>query len=313
MQDYLAADIATNEFNTLLANPTISFKPSHYPYKQKILNKNKQLTLLAKDILPTLLLNDKLRSKITLHHSHNANKSAFALTNTVSPNITIQCDLLSYDINEGFTKYCYAYEYLVSKLQSDEMYSILFLFNNDGIAPSAIVSTLYGHLISNNPHYYQNNLDLLYLTQFRIAVVVEEAKKVNAFVYFPTLDFELQQIKQPNKLVDTPLTRIITRSSSSKQKKLHFKFGFLTIDQSNRILPLMAQDPIVHQLPLIGVWVYTNDPEHNFLSSSKHLLWGLLTEFVIAKMSAKISQDSAFLFTLFQNGSFFFDVNLTGQ
>ena len=76
-----------------------------------------------------------------------------------------------------------------------------------------------------------------------------------------------------------------------KLTKTEYKFGFLTLDQSKRILPLMASDPIVFQLPLIGAWLYTNDQNEDILSKTQ-LIWTIITEFVTGnKFKSKITNN----------------------
>ena len=117
-------------------------------------------------------------------------------------------------------------------------------------------------------------IDLAYLNNFRIFIFAEphssnaQMVKLHRYIYFPKIDFQLRQISQPFKIVNTPLTSMLTKksarhdrsgldnlSSSSKKKKMGLKFGFLTLDQNQRMLPFMASDPISRQVPLIGAWV----------------------------------------------------------
>jgi len=122
-------------------------------------------------------------------------------------------------------------------------------------------------------------------------------------LFYPSLDFSIQMISQPFKLVSTPLTHILTKrssfpssknssansfitasNSSGNNRKTSIKFGFLTLDQNSRIVPLMASDPMVMKVPLIGVWIfginYPKIPDSEVKFDENYLIWGILAEFV---------------------------------
>ena len=154
----------------------------------------------------------------------------------------------------------------------------------------------------------QNPIDLIYLYNFRLFLFVENTQRNSQkfgqtlFVYYPNLNFSVQMISQPFKLVSTPLTHILTKKSAStgknssansfitasnssgRNKKTSIKFGFLTLDQNHRMCPLMASDPVSLQVPLIGVWIYgVNYPrisENELKIDENYLIWGILAEFV---------------------------------
>jgi hypothetical protein len=68
-------------------------------------------------------------------------------------------------------------------------------------------------------------MDLMYLNLFRVGIFVSEGSlgyKVNSFLYYPQLGYELSEIRQPNKLVETPLTRMITRLKKGRYG-MHFQ------------------------------------------------------------------------------------------
>jgi hypothetical protein len=54
----------------------------------------------------------------------------------------------------------------------------------------------------------------------------------------------------PIKLVASPLSRELTQGRSDK-----FRSGFLTMDSTRRLLPLLANDPSSLSFPLVGLWV----------------------------------------------------------
>lgn len=147
-----------------------------------------------------------------------------------------------------------------------------------------------------------NTLDLVYYNNFRIFLFFKP-DGLEKYLSFPNLDFQIRQIGQPLKFISTPLTLLLTEksghdlinnssvlnSSSSSNyrnsKECLLQFGFLTIDQNKRICPLVSSDPLIMELPLVGVWLYgikINGEE--ILMEKKfdetYKVWGLLTEFV---------------------------------
>jgi hypothetical protein len=59
---------------------------------------------------------------------------------------------------------------------------------------------------------------------------------------------------------------------------------------------------MVHQVPIIGTWVYSNDPTEKILEK-KWLIWALVTEFVVGPhFHSKITKDGRnnFIFVAFQ-------------
>lgn len=62
-----------------------------------------------------------------------------------------------------------------------------------------------------NP-YNSNNIELLYLNLFRIALITHKDSKLTTYLRYPSLNFHLQEIRHTNKFVETPLTKVITKS-----------------------------------------------------------------------------------------------------
>lgn len=154
-----------------------------------------------------------------------------------------------------------------------------------------------------------NPLDLIYLYNFRMFLYIAEGQgrdkmSMTRVLFFPALNYSIQMISQPFKLVSTPLTHILTKknanssgrnssansfmtmsNSSGRSKKSSMKFGFLTLDQNQRMCPLMASDPMALQVPLIGVWIFgvtypkSNENEIKCMGEN-YLIWGILAEFV---------------------------------
>lgn len=154
-----------------------------------------------------------------------------------------------------------------------------------------------------------NPLDLIYLYNFRMFLYISASQErdkmsMTRVLFYPALNYSIQMISQPFKLVSTPLTHILTKrntnssgrnssansfmttsNSSGRSKKSGMKFGFLTLDQNQRMCPLMASDPMALQVPLIGVWIFgvtypkSNENEIKYMGEN-YLIWGILAEFV---------------------------------
>ena len=52
------------------------------------------------------------------------------------------------------------------------------------------------------------------------------------------------------KLVSTPLSVKLIQNKRDK-----FQAGYLTMDQSGRVLPLLPSDPLAYKYPIVGIWV----------------------------------------------------------
>lgn len=64
---------------------------------------------------------------------------------------------------------------------------------------------------------------------------------------FPSVTLQFTPIS-PLKLVSTPLSVKLTKNTIER-----YQYGFLTLDQSGRALPLLITDPLAYQYPLVGV------------------------------------------------------------
>jgi len=79
---------------------------------------------------------------------------------------------------------------------------------------------------------------------------------LKAHLIFPNMTFEMGPVN-PLKVVETPLTRSLVAKTAkgSKKETQSFRTGFLTLDQSKRVLPLECEDEMVSQFALVGIWV----------------------------------------------------------
>jgi hypothetical protein len=196
-------------------------------------------------------------------------------------------------------------------------------------------------------------IDLVYFNSFRVIITSQQAPEdpetmiLRKYLYFPSIDFSVQQIRQPFKLVSTPLTKMLApqkqinklnsttstinafstgaisqgnSSSGNSRKRTNIKFGFMTLDQNQRICPFMASDPISQRVPLIGVWISGVQIKRESKEISEtagkcdenYLIWSILVEFVKSEnLAQRYSYDKLrknfllILFHLEENPQFF--------
>lgn len=123
-------------------------------------------------------------------------------------------------------------------------------------------------------------------------------------ILFPAVNFQLTPIA-PLRLVSSPLVVNLTAS-----KKDRFASGFVTLDHSGRVLPLTANDPMVAEYPVVGLWVAGLGD-----SSLQHpRLWSACVQFIETtraqeKMSPDV-QNCAFLLVHFGSKPTCFDVTV---
>ncbi|CAK70386.1 unnamed protein product (macronuclear) [Paramecium tetraurelia] len=294
--EYLEQDVKS--FNQLFT--FIPYQPSFYNFITKYQLKSIQIELKSEEFLPSIFVNDKLQHKIKYHQQF---KQAYGLTNSFEFDNTISIDIISYDIEETYKE----------KLENDNMYPILLNF---AVANSNWNADSLAQFINEKACSYNTiNIDLLYLNLFRFALYFQKCNQITTFLHYPSVKFRLQEIRHTNKFVETPLTKMITKSrSSQKKEKVQYKFGFLSLDQSNRIFPLMIQDPLIFQLPLIGTWLYSNDPYDEPLNNRQYI-WTMLTEYICSPyITRRICKDQydQFLFIQFQKNQSpqFFEVSI---
>lgn len=131
-----------------------------------------------------------------------------------------------------------------------------------------------------------SQLDFMYLQNFRIFLqcIFNKATKklkMTTQICYPDINVKLLRIKQPYKIVSSPLTKLLIKkrklSPNSQKQQIrrakntnHFKFGFITFDQNHRFLLFLASDILTKQVPLIGLWVqgdFLTNSSNNFYSS----------------------------------------------
>lgn len=88
-------------------------------------------------------------------------------------------------------------------------------------------------------------------------------------------------------LVSTPLSRLlIGKQTKEDEKNVSTNFirdgsllysGYLSIDNKNRIFPLMPNDAVTFQTPVIGVWFFG---VHDYKIP---YVWSILTRFILCR------------------------------
>lgn len=93
------------------------------------------------------------------------------------------------------------------------------------------------------------NIDLVNMNNIRYIFKINK-ENIDCFLLYPNIDFEIWEIKRPMKFVSNPLIKYLLNNGnnsllneSSLKKK--FKFGYISLDQNNWALILMASDPLV--------------------------------------------------------------------
>lgn len=77
-----------------------------------------------------------------------------------------------------------------------------------------------------------------------------DALRLQLVVVYPLCTFELRKLEKRLKVVNCPLAQDLCSQSQD-----YFRSGFLTMDQSHRILPVQASDQAARTYPLVGIWV----------------------------------------------------------
>lgn len=114
--------------------------------------------------------------------------------------------------------------------------------------------------------------DMSFLSNMRVFLVLirtnaeyEEPSFIfHRFIYFPSTCFRIRCINQPFKLVSSPLTTYLTKknvnralwSGNGNNKQPSLMSGYICLDKSLRMLPIMENDPLANSVPLLGVWVF---------------------------------------------------------
>eukprot|EP01017_Pseudomicrothorax_dubius_P015160 TRINITY_DN1758_c0_g3_i3.p1 TRINITY_DN1758_c0_g3~~TRINITY_DN1758_c0_g3_i3.p1 ORF type:complete len:841 (+),score=207.27 TRINITY_DN1758_c0_g3_i3:101-2623(+) len=130
--------------------------------------------------------------------------------------------------------------------------------------------------------------DQAYLSLFRLGLILvgnDETKfDLEKLIHFPHIDFRLHAMAQPFKVVGTPLTKLLTKKIDCDPRTA-VKFGFLTLDQSHRLMPLLVSDPLAKKVPLLGVWIKGVKYKRGSTApqaAAEAQIWSVLTNYIVS-------------------------------
>lgn len=160
----------------------------------------------------------------------------------------------------------------------------------------------------------QKKIELLDLCRTLIMISKDKISQkllIRCEILFPYLNF-LFTCVSPFKVISSSLTKRLLQENSNQ-----FVYGFMTLDQSSRVVPLELSDSRAGQYPMIGVWV-NNIPCTNSSSSLYNvvhpLVFAACCQFVLTQsIKEKISVNLAtwsFLFLDFSHRPKFYEVSL---
>ena len=135
--------------------------------------------------------------------------------------------------------------------------------------------------------------------------------QVKCEILYPAVSLQFTPIG-PLKLVSTPLSVKLTQNKRDK-----FQAGYLTMDQSGRVLPLLPSDPLAYKYPIVGIWV-TGIPESQGSKACPimhPLVWANCVQFLEnTNIKDKISpslEENCFLFLHFASKPKFYEASTT--
>ena len=138
-----------------------------------------------------------------------------------------------------------------------------------------------------------------------------EKLQIKCEILYPAISLQFTPICSL-KLVSTPLSVKLTQNKREK-----FQAGYLTMDQSGRVLPLLPSDPLAYKYPIVGIWV-TGIPESQNSKAfpiMHPLVWANCVQFIEnTNIKDKISpslEDNCFLFLHFSNKPKFYEASTT--
>ena len=133
-------------------------------------------------------------------------------------------------------------------------------------------------------------------------------------ILFPYINLLFAPLS-PIKLVSSSLTKRLIQPYSSD-----FENGFLTMDQSSRIVPLEFSDKMVMEYPIVGIWV-KGIPQTNASSKSfcivHPLVWAACVQYITSdRFKEKVSPslpNCTFLFIDFSSKPKFYEASSQKQ
>jgi hypothetical protein len=137
--------------------------------------------------------------------------------------------------------------------------------------------------------------------------------QIKCEILYPSISFQFTPIS-PLKLVSTPLSVKLTQNKRDK-----FQAGYLTMDQSGRVLPLLPSDPLAYKYPIVGIWVSGIPESQNSKACPimHPLVWANCVQYIEnTNIKDKISpslEENAFLFLHFSSKPKFFEASTSGN
>ncbi|OMJ86511.1 hypothetical protein SteCoe_12006 [Stentor coeruleus] len=142
---------------------------------------------------------------------------------------------------------------------------------------------------------------------------ISQKLQIKCEILYPSVSFQFTPISQI-KLVSTPLSVKLIQNKTIQNKREKFQEGYLTMDQTGRVLPMLPSDPLAYKYPIVGIWV-SNIPEsqnHKAYPIMHPLVWANCIQFIEnTNIKDKISpslENNSFLFLHFASKPKFYEV-----
>lgn len=122
--------------------------------------------------------------------------------------------------------------------------------------------------------------------------------KIRFEVITPTLMFDAIQIRQVPVFM-SPLSHSLMGNELGYQGP---KFGYLSLNQTRKVVPLTEIDPLVLKLPLIGVWILSDGVLENEDITSNAVAWSACLKYYYSENIRErvyVDQEKTFLLTIF--------------
>ncbi len=94
----------------------------------------------------------------------------------------------------------------------------------------------------------------------------------------PDVSFQAVRIR-PLPLLTTPLSLNLTRQGGNSSRELP-NMGYLTLNQTRKVVPLLSTDPALAMAPIVGVWT-TLDDSHDESYLKQPTLWAACTWYLL--------------------------------
>ncbi|KAG7218888.1 hypothetical protein INR49_019474 [Caranx melampygus] len=145
----------------------------------------------------------------------------------------------------------------------------------------------------------KQTLDLSQLLKVRVGVVCSLQSDAAMFglswsAVCPSVSVDVQPVR-PLPIIPTALLRSLTSTARSTQLAAGRQRGFLTMDQTRKLLLLLESDPKASSLPLVGLWLSGVTHIYN----PQVLAWCLRFLFSSALQDRVLSESGCFLLVLF--------------